>query len=379
VIVTHVITGLLDGGAEAVLHRLCMADRLNTHVVISLRDEGKYGPLLEHSGVLVHCLNMPRGRVTWRGFWRLVRLLRELKPDVVQTWMYHADLVGGVAARLAGIRRLYWGLHNTALETGKTQRATILVVRVNSWLSKWMPSCIVSCSQKGVYVHRDLGYDANKFVVIPNGYDLERFMPDPQARRVLRSELGLTYVQPVIGMVARLDPQKDHRNLLAALAQLKAQGEDFLCLLVGTGMNCDNTKFEVWLDEFDLRDQVRLLGPRNEIPALMNALDVHVLSSYAEAFPNVLCEAMACGTPCVATEVGDAGVIVGETGWVVPPGNPALLAQAIMQALAERRTEPAGWIARQVAARRRILDNFSIGQMVASYHQVWQRVVCERG
>ena len=378
-IIAHVITSLHDGGAEAVLYRLCMADRQNTHVVISLRDEGKYGPLLEQSGVLAHCLNMPRGQLTWRGFWRLIRLLRALKPDVVQTWMYHADLVGGLAARLAGIRRLYWGLHNTTLETGKTQRATILVVRVNAWLSRWVPSCIVSCSQKGVEVHRELGYAPNKFVVIPNGYDLERFMPDPQARSRLREDLGVPLDRPLLGLVARFDPQKDHRNLLAALAQLKSQGVDFLCLLVGTGMIDSNRELGAWLDEFDLRDHVQLCGPRNDIPALMSALDVHVLPSlYGEAFPNVLCEAMACGTPCVTTEVGDAGVIVGETGWRMPPGNPALLAQAIMQALAARRTDPAGWIARQEAARRCMLDNFSIGQMVASYHKVWQGVVSER-
>lgn len=378
-IVAHVITGLHDGGAEAVLYQLCMADRQNTHVVISLQDNGKYGPLLETAGVVVHCLNFPRGRVTWHGFWRLVLMLRHLKPEVVQTWMYHADLVGGVASRLAGVSRLYWGLHNATLEPGKTQRATILVARVNSVLSRWVPSYIVSCSQTGVDVHRDLGYASSKFRVIPNGYDVERFVPDAQARSRLRDHFGVPWNLPILGMVARFDPYKDHRTLLSALARLKVQREDFLCLLVGTGMIADNPKLCAWLDEFDLRDQVRLLGPRTDIPALMNALDVHVLSSSMEAFPNVLCEAMACGVPCVTTDVGDAGKIVGETGWRVPPGNPALLAQAITRALYAKRTDLSVWTARQEAARRRIMDNFSINQMTAKYHQVWQESGRERG
>ncbi|MBI5431130.1 MAG: glycosyltransferase [Nitrosomonadales bacterium] len=370
-IVAHVITCLDDGGAEAVLYRLCLADRQNRHVVVSLQDDGKYGALLKQAGIAVHCLDMPRGRVTPGGIWKLARLLRQLRPDVVQTWMYHADLLGGLVARVAGIRHVFWGLHHTNLEQGKTRRATILVARLNALLSRWIPERIVSCSQKGVAAHQAIGYAAKKFRVIPNGYDLRQFAPDPQAGAALRSTLPLPDGVPLLGMVARFDPQKDHPNLITALGLLKQGGHDFRCVLAGSGMTVANTGLVDWLDTHGIRDRILLLGQRSDIPAVMNALDVHVLSSAGEGFPNVLCEAMACGTPCVTTDAGDAGLIVGDTGWVVPVGSAASLADALTDAFGQRVADPAAWERRKAAARQRILDRFSIERMVDGYNRAW--------
>src|SRR5690606_987860 len=114
--VLHVITGLNDGGAESVLFRLCTHDRSRRHHVISLIDGGKYGPLLERAGVGLTCLNMPRGRITLRGMRTLWKFIRQTRPDVVQTWMYHADLLAGVVARFAGCRHVVWGIRHTTLD-----------------------------------------------------------------------------------------------------------------------------------------------------------------------------------------------------------------------------------------------------------------------
>ena len=121
--VLHVITGLNDGGAEAVLHRLIKHDPHDEHLVVSLTGEGKYGPVLRQSGVPVTALEMPRGRVTWQGLSGLWRVLRAQRPDVVQTWMYHADLLGGVCARVQGLP-VVWGIRNTTLVPGESRRST---------------------------------------------------------------------------------------------------------------------------------------------------------------------------------------------------------------------------------------------------------------
>ena len=368
--VIHIISGLNDGGAEAVLYRLCCGDQAAEHHVISLMDEGKYGPLLRVVGVQVSCLNMPRGRITPGGLWRLWQLLRRIRPQVVQTWMYHADLIGGVIARLAGVKQVFWGIRHSALDIKKSRRSTIWTAMLCARVSFRVPSTIICCAQEALEAHRDLGYAADKLRVIPNGYDLIRFGIDSGARAQLRAEWNVGNCW-LLGMVGRFDPLKDHRNLLDALAIIKSHGVIFRCVLVGRGLDQSNIQLMSWLTELNLIDEVRLLGQRTDIPDVMNALDVHVLSSCSEAFPNVVAEAMACGTPAVVTDVGDAAVIVGETGWVVPSKNSEALADAVLQVHAAMQDEMA-WRARRVAARQRVADCFSLERMIENYHLAWK-------
>ncbi len=367
--ILHIITGLADGGAEAVLFRLCAHDTISHHEVISLCDAGKYGPMLESRGIKVTCLKMPRGRVTFTGLWQLWRLIRKSRPDVVQTWMYHADLLGGVIARLAGQRNIFWGIRHTDLVVGESSRNTIWVSRLCALLSRWIPRSIICCAERAKEVHAQLGYDGNRMCVISNGYNLSVFGPDHDAGIRLRMELALTADEPVIGFIARYNPQKDHDTLLKSLARLKARGNCPRCLLVGTGMDDKNSELITKIDKLGLQDKVLMLGRRNDIPSVMNALDLHVMSSSSEGFPNVLAEAMACGTPCVSTDVGDAAVIVGNTGLIVPPRDPEALAVAIEKML-EQRNGP-NWPTRCEAASRHIEENFSIEKMVERYHMVW--------
>lgn len=373
--ILHVTTGLGDGGAEAVLYRLCTHDREHRHTVISLMDKGKYGPLLEQAGIPVHCLYLPRGRLRLTALIRLFKLLRELQPDVVQTWMYHGDFIGGVMARLAGVRNVVWGIHNTTLEPGKSKWTTIIIARVSAWLSHWIPKRIAVCAQRAVEVHRSLGYDAVRMRVIPNGYSLSRFKPDGLAGMGVRDEWEISAEMPLLGMVARFDPQKDHENLLEALTLLRQRGMDFRCVLIGAGVDSDNERLINLISSRGLQQHIKLIGQRNDIPAVMNALDVHVLSSAAEAFPNVLAEAMACGTPCVTTDVGDAAVIVGDTGWVVQPRDASALADGIQAAL--RDWKGIEWSDRRNAARERIKSCFGVERMVDAYSQLWQESIVE--
>ncbi len=372
--VIHIISGLADGGAEAVLYRLCKHDQANHHYVVSLSGAGKYGAMLAALGVSVTTLNMQPGRPSPLAFIRLVRLLRRKKPDVVQTWMYHGDLFGGLAARVAGIRSVVWGIHHTTLETGKSKKTTIWIAKLLAKLSWWLPVKIIACAQRAIDVHEALGYDRIKMRFIPNGYDLADFKPglDPQGE--LRASLVSDRTIPLIGTVGRFDPQKDHANLLDALVMLRNRGSVFRCVLVGTGLDSSNTQIVELISQRGLADHVQLLGRRNDIPSIMNVLDLHVLPScYGEAFPNVVCEAMACGTPCVVTDVGDAAYIVGDTGWVVPPRDASSLAEAIASALrGVMNAEQCSY--RSSRVRFRIKEHFSIERMVGSYTAVWNKL-----
>lgn len=372
-LILHIITGLDNGGAEATLYRLCSAPWAegDRHIVVSMQGRGIYADKLEAASIPVYCLDMPRGKLTLSGLLQLWHLLRQIKPDIVQTWMYHADLVGGVVARLQGIRSVFWGIRHANLDPDKNQRNTLMVVRVCSVLSGIVPRFIISCSVAAEEVHKQVGYAADKFIVIPNGYNLSNFTPSNLLRNQARHELGIPEGIPVLGMVARHDPQKDHANLFAALSILKSRGLRFLCILTGTGMAAENHELADQINRLGIGDTLLLTGPRNDIPAIMNALDIHVLSSAGEAFPNVLCEAMAAGIPCVSTDVGDAALIIGETGWHVPARSPEWLAQAIEGALSEMQSDAVLWQLRKEKARQRIVENFSLGIMINRYQQAW--------
>jgi len=374
--ILHIINGLNNGGAEAVLYRLTTADKEITHQVISLMDLGVYGERLTKADVPVHTLNMPRGRVTIKGVLNLYRIIRSISPDVVQTWLYHADLVGGVVARIAGNRAVIWSIRASYLAEGKTSRTTLLVRWMCARISSVIPRRIVFNSNSGVHVHVALGYDSKKIGVIPNGYDTNQIQPDENTRSVLRNSWGIQPNQVLFGMVGRWDPQKDHANLIAALSQLDSRKvQDWRCVLVGPEMSNVNAALVALIDQRNLHDRFLLLGPSSVIPAVMNAIDLHVLSSaYGEAFPNVVAEAMACGTPCVVTDVGDAGLIVGLTGWVVPHSDSVALARAVQEATVEM-TNIAKWEKRKALCRLRICEKFSLERMLISYRKIWLEAV----
>ncbi len=174
---------------------------------------------------------------------------------------------------------------------------------------------------------------------------------------------------PVIGSVARWNPQKDHANLISALSLLARQGRDFRCILVGPGLERSNAELWTLIAESGLENKVVLLGPRYDIPAIMSAFDLLVLSSYTEAFPNVVAEAMACGTPCVVTDVGDAALIVGNTGWVSRPRDPHALALSIETALPAVQSAQREAISQ--ACRQRIVETFGLERMALAYRSVW--------
>lgn len=374
--VVHIISGLGQGGAETVLFRLVTSpEQRNRCTVISMTDEGVFGPRLRAAGVAVRTLDMPSGRLSISGLWRLYRLLRALAPDVVQTWMYHADLIGGVVARLAGVRAVSWGVRNS----GVNLKRSSVIARAVAWacarLSGLVPAVIVVCAEEAARRHQAWGYRADRMQVIPNGYDLSCWQPSPAARERWRDQWGVSPTTRVIGSVARWNPLKDHANLLDAFARCTARHADMRCVLVGFGMVAENRGLMALVDRFGVRDKVVLLGMRDDVPDIMNALDVHVLSSCAEGFPNVVAEAMATGVACVVTDVGDAALIVGDDGWVAPPQNAEALARAMDEALVELGTPTLEARLRQ--GRERISRLYDLPAMVKAYDAVWRRLARE--
>jgi glycosyltransferase involved in cell wall biosynthesis len=282
--------------------------------------------------------------------------------------MYHANLVGALAARVAGNVPVVWAIHHNSLDPNMDKRRTLLVSRACSLLSKRLPARIVCCSEASLQLHRSLGYAPKKLEVIPNGVDLRHLKPDSSARDSVHQELGIPAESPIIGVVARFHPHKDHRNFIRAAARLHQQRPDVHFVLCGMGISPQNVELSSWIEAMGLRNRCHLLGPREDVPRLFSAMDIASTSSRSEAFPVAICEAMACGTPCVVTDVGDSAMIVGETGFAVPARDPAALAEGW------RKLLDAGPDERRrlgMTARERVQRHFALPSIVERYQAIY--------
>jgi len=373
--VIHIITGLKVGGAETMLCKLvtCLNTPDVTHMVISLGQIGPIGERIQQAGIPVLSLNMRPNRLDPRPVLKLARWLRQHKPDVVLTWLYHADVVGGIANKLAGDFPLAWNVRRSFMDRETLKRSTFLLGRLCCRLSHSIPHRILFCSKSGLEEHVKLGYDSTKMEIIPNGFDTDLFHPNPSARQSFREELGLSEDTPIIGMVGRYNPMKDHANMIQAAMLLRKARPDVHFVCAGSNITWQNPDLARQLRSADLCDNFHLLGPRTDIPRLTAALDIATLSSRSgEGFPNVVGEAMACGIPCVVTDVGDSGYIVGDTGIVVPPHAPVAL-HAGWERLLALSPEDRAQLGEQ--ARRRVQTEFSLDTIVTRYEQFFKEMV----
>ncbi|MDE3218866.1 MAG: glycosyltransferase [Nitrospirota bacterium] len=360
--IVHVISSLDTGGAEVMLAKLVGAmDRSRfSNTVISLTDRGQLGRQIESFGVAVHLLGMKRGRPDIFALPRLIRLFNSLNPTIVQSWLYHADLLSTLAVKFSSSRILVWNVRCSDMDLNRYRPLTRWVQRVLAWWSV-TPAAVVVNSEAGKQQHERLGYRPRRWDVIPNGFDTQRFRPDTSLRLPLRQEWKVPQDAVIVALVARVDPMKDHPTFLAAAQEVARARHDVYFLLVGK----DTQALAPAVAAKGLTDQVRLLGYRSDIECLLPGVDVACLSSaFGEGFPNVLGEAMACGIPCVSTDVGDARSIVADTGLVVPARDPASLAHAIID-LIDRGPSAREHLGR--AARTRIETKYSLARIVDRY------------
>lgn len=375
--VMYVISDLSIGGAEMMLYKLLAGtDRARFEpVVVSLMEGGALRPRVEALGVEVHTVGVSPKLPTPRDLWRLVRLTREVDPDLVVGWMYHSCL----AVRLAGLfsktkAATLWSIHYSVGSLAAEKRLTAAVIRACAWLSR-APRRIIYVSRDGRAKHGPLGFSTENGCVIPNGVDAETFKPSREARASVRSELGLNDDALLVGMVSRYHPMKDHANFLRAAALLSEKHAGAHFVLVGRGADDDNAELRELINELGLGGRTHLLGERHDVPRLTAALDLFSLSSYCESFPNVIGEAMACAVPCVVTDVGDAEWIVGDTGRVVPTRDSKALAKAWAELVA------LGAVGRAElgrAALARASELFPVKSIVMRYETLYETVLAEQ-
>jgi glycosyltransferase involved in cell wall biosynthesis len=304
-----------------------------------------------------------------RSIRELQRIVTKLRPDVIHGWLYHGSLAGQFASFFApGKVPVIWSIHYSMYSLSFEKRSTAAVVRICAPVSR-RAAAVVFVSHTSQTQHRALGFSARGNLVIPNGIDIDQFAPSVDHRSSVRNELGLDRGTLLIGLISRYHRMKDHANFLRAAAIVTQQHRGVHFLLAGREVDQNNNALVTLIRELGIADRVQLLGERADIPRLTAALDIHTMSSlYGESFPVIVGEAMACGVPCVVTDVGDSGWLVGNTGRIVTPGKPDELATAWKELLEmgseERR-------ALGMAARVRVADNFSLASIVNQYDELY--------
>lgn len=370
------ITGLSTGGAERALYNLLqggLAVKFNTYV-ISLSDKGTIGSQIEALGVPVITLDMPVGRPTLAGVIKLRRVIKEFQPDLIQGWMYHGNLASTIA-RFSSSKRtvLAWNVRQSLYQIENEKRLTQLVIKVNRFLSR-TPDAILYNSQLSRKQHEKLGFSEKKGQVIPNGFNLDTFNFSSTNRQRMRAELAIPTVDLVVGHVARLHPMKDHALFLNSSVDIAKRYANTHFLLIGRGVCLDDDHLKELIPE-SLQSRFHLLGERSDVATLMSAMDIFCQSSNSEAFPNVLGEAMAMGLPCVATNVGDSALIVGDCGVVVKPQDKKELIKGIETLLNLPLNER---LLLGERSRKRIKENFALGEIVDEYTTLYNTLVLEK-
>lgn len=369
--VLHVISGLSVGGAEMALYRLILQfrDSQYDHTVVALTPGGGMIARFLDSGIRLFVLDVRHAPAAH--FVQLYRLIRTLRPDIVQTWLYHADLLGGLAARLAGNRSVIWGIRTTDVNVG-CARTTTLVRRACASMSRWVPHTIVCVAEAALRSHARVGYDLSRMIVVGNGFDLGALAASDVQRNELRARCGFGPDDIVVGTLGRFNLDKDHANFVQAAGKLAAVDDRVRFLMIGRDLDAGNEALVQWIRKTPHPDRFVLLGERSDIAVCLAAMDIFCLSSRTEAFPNVVGEAMAMGLPCVATDVGDVAALVADTGVIVPKADPDALARGVSALIARGPAH-----ARQLGqrARQRIHAAYDMRCVRERFESIYDSVV----
>ncbi len=389
--VLHLITGLGLGGAETWLSRLVPRlprERFDCRVVSLLDLSDEHGALagrLREAGVPVESLGMRRGLPGPGALLRLMVLLRQWKPQVLQTWLYHADLLGLLAARACGSgAAVSWGLRSGYMDFSRYSLGTRLTVRACARLSHW-PQAVTANSWAGARRHVDgLGYHPRRLVVLENGVDGQAFRPDPGARERLRAQWGVGEGTPLVGLMARLDPMKGHDVFCAAAGQVLKRLPSARFVFCGQGTEPGTGQLDALLARHGLTNAAIRLGRRDDAAQVLAALDVLALPSLGEGFPNVLAEALACGVPVASLDVGDARRMAGPGGCVAGaeasrPDAPVetragALAECLERVLAQTPEQRSGM---GVLGRAHVLGEFGLEAAAARWAAHFEQLAAE--
>lgn len=367
--VLHIITSLGDGGAEGVLYRLIKNTKKNFHhEIITLTDDIKYEKYFKRMKIKIIRISFPRGSVRWNKLLSLYKILKKKRGYIIQTWLYHADLLGGLLGRFSGNKKIFWNIRTSEIFVRGMKLSTIFVVFINALLSYFIPKKIVICSKNSIPRHIKVGY-SNNFELIHNGYDLN-FYPDKSKKILQRKNFKLDKRDFIVGNVARYNPVKNHTYLLKIFSKIKIQKRVPKLILIGSKIDKSNKFLIKKIKELKIEKRVILLGKREDAIKIYPIFDLFILSSKSEGFPNVLAEAMMNKNIVFSTNVGEVDQILPNNKYVLPLNDHQRSAEKINNYF--KKNDYKKILFDRNLNREIIFNFFSLKRMSQKYTKLWK-------
>ncbi|MFB0612654.1 glycosyltransferase [Aurantiacibacter poecillastricola] len=369
--VLHIITGLNVGGAENMLCKLLEnpADSTTSQAVLSLLEPGPLAERVRATGTPLCTLGMKRALPGARACLQLLKTVKAIGPDVLHGWMYHGNLAASFAkASIARDAALIWNVRHSLADPGRESRKTQAILKLSAAISRH-PARIIYNSLQAAAEHERAGYSRAQRMIIPNGFDFDRFRPDPEARQRVCREFGIDPSATIVASVARYHPMKNHALLVDAVSKARAAGYRLHLVMIGAGVaSCPDLGRRI--DQRLPSGEVTVCEARSDLADLMPGFDIlGVSSSWGEGFPNVIGEALACGVSVVSTDVGDSASIVAEQGLVVPPDDVSAFAAALGKMCA---LGPEGRAAMGREGRKRVKAMYAIREISRKYDHCYE-------
>ena len=353
-----------SGGAENILFNIAKTINKEDIVIISLTDIGFYGSKLKDKGYKLYALNMKKNFLSLFKFIHLIILINKLRPKYVHTWLYHANLVGGIAAKISGVKKLIWTIHH---DFEYSSFFVFIELKLLIILSYFLPDKIIYGSEISKFNHQYNGFIKRKSITINNGVCLNKFKPTKKLRKYFRDKFNISKDTLFLGNIARYHPLKDHETLLKALEILKNQNVDFKCIFIGPGLSRNNYKLKSKIKKYGLNEEIILHGKSFEVNKVINSFDINILTSIKECSPISIIECMAVGIPCICTDVGDASHLIGKSGWVFPIYDYFAIASCIKYIAKNKKI----LMKKGILSRKIIQQNYSLRKMIYEYKNLY--------
>tara|TARA_Y100000991_G_scaffold73895_2_gene55616 strand:- start:8253 stop:9383 length:1131 start_codon:yes stop_codon:yes gene_type:complete len=362
--IVYIINSTDVGGAENIFFNVVKELSKKDIVIISLTCQGYYGKELKNKGFTVYSINMKKNIFILFQIFKLFYLINIHRPEIVHTWLYHSNLIGGIIAKLSRVKKIYWSIHH---DYEYSNMLMMIEMKLLSVLSHLIPNKIIYCSYSSKENHIKNGYSQFESSIIENGICLSKFKSDSILRTKIRAKLKIKNDCFLLGNISRYHPLKDHDTLLKSLTYLKLKSKSFRCILIGNGLTEKNIDLVKKIEKYNLSKEIILYGSSNKIHQLINAFDLYILSSKSESFPVTLLESMASGVPCISTNVGDAKNIIGNSGWIVNPKDHYELGNCIAKIIDKRDLLQE----KSKLSKERVKEFFSLERMNYRYKKLY--------